>query len=188
MRTTGYVAGIDGVLADVTLKSAGETQVRVDIRMGASSPPQVGQTWLLDKTYGFWVFVLLLGADVPSWQVPALRAPWTASNTGAWAAGSSIEPPVGYFRSMDGWVRLRGSVASGVPSTADTAGPIAADLFQLPVGYRPSPDGLLRFAALSTTSTSALGEVKVYPDGWVRVSQSANTRTSLANVAFQAGG
>lgn len=161
-RTLGYVVGVDGTTATVTLKTAGQTTVDITNRMGKGPAPAVGETWLLDKTYGTWVFVYQTLAPVPAWINATLLGAWTNNGTGVWTSGTNIQPPIGYYKTMEGEVKLRGAAASGSASFSNAEGPLAGDIFQLPDGYQPSDEGLYNFQIGSNT-------IVVYPDGFVRL-------------------
>lgn len=98
-----------------------------------------------------------------AWVVPTMVNSWIRYDT--------TYDNVGYFKDSLGIVHLRGLIKSGT----------AANMFQLPVGYRP----LFR-RIYSVVSNNTLGRVDVVPDGWVTGSVYSNAWVSLEGITFKA--
>lgn len=167
----GIVLSVDlaAQLAEVQFADRRD-KVSITPRRGKGGIPAKGETWVLDQTYGSWMFAVLLDPPrLPDWIPSVLLAPWAGA-------------PVGYLLDSSGMVRLRGTVAAGVASTSTAAGPIAADVFRLQKGYRPEIS-----AVFPVASNHSYGEITVLPDGYVRASAGA-VNWSLDPVAFPAQG
>lgn len=189
---TGYVTGVDGNVAKVIVPGGNEITVRIDRLRGKSIAPKAGETWILDQPYGSgWMFAVCLGYkgsdEPPEWLAAMLLGSWVnASPLGAWTPGSGLYSPAGFCRDEWNWVSLRGTVTAGtITNDLSTAGPIAADIFRLPAGYRPSVTGQLVFPVASA-STAGVGQVLVMPDGYVRATYGDATALSLDGVRFLA--
>lgn len=183
----GTITGIDGTMAEVTMTS-GTQKVRITMTRGKSGIPAVGETWILDKLYGDWQFAVLVNAPIPrapAWVVPLLAGSWVNVNTTAlaWASGAATVPQAAYYLSLNNFVSMRGVVTGPSVSTANTAGPLAADIFRLPAGSRPSNAGPVK---CPVNSNGAFGSVTVYPDGYVRAAIGSATAVDLSGVRFLA--
>ena len=98
-----------------------------------------------------------------AWIVPTMVNSWVRYDT--------TYDNVGYMRDSLGFVHLRGLIKSGT----------AANMFQLPVGYRP-----LQRRIYSVVSNNSLGRVDVGQDGWVTGSVYSNAWVSLEGITFKA--
>lgn len=185
----GVIEDIVGNVATVRLSTGNQiVHVRTDLLRAKGAAPQIGENWLLDQPYAAgWMFAVPVGYGglnaAPEWTAATLLGAWTNySAPGPWTAGSGLYSPAGYLKDDAGVVWLRGAVAGGTVTASDAAGPIAADILQLPVGYRIGPDGQRLFP----TYGSAAGAVLVMPDGYVRAYAGSATRFSLDGVSFLA--
>jgi hypothetical protein len=100
----------------------------------------------------------------PSFIAPTLLNGWT--NLGA---GNN---PAGYMIDSDGFVHLRGVIASGA---------LAASAFALPVGYRPA-----NAENLAVVSNSAFGYLAITAAGAVMPMNGSAVWFSLDGVSFRA--
>lgn len=57
----GTIIAIDGVVAQVRMQTGEVTLVRTDFLRGKSGAPALGETWILDQTYGQWFFAIPVG-------------------------------------------------------------------------------------------------------------------------------
>lgn len=185
----GVVLGVEGNVAQVRLNVANKIEkVRTDMMRSKGARVRAGETWILDQPYGMgWMFAVPMaynGLDTaPSWVQPTLLGAWVNFSTpGTWTPGSGLYAPASYLLGDDGWVTLSGHVKSGTVSASSAAGPIAADIFQLPVGCRPGNAGQRLFS----TYGAAAGAILVMPDGYVRAYAGNAAQVSLDGVRFLA--
>lgn len=159
----------DSQLAEVQFDDR-RAKVSIIPRRGKGAVPAVGETWMLDQNYGSWMFAVLLSLPgPPDWIPSALLSPWVGA--------------VSLLLDAFGVVRLRGLVTGGTASVSTAAGPLAADILQLPPGYLSGPVA----AVFPVASNHAYGEVTVRPDGYVRAS-AGSVNWSLDPIAFPAQG
>lgn len=181
----GTIQSITDDVAQVRLDAGSLVAVSLRTVRGKSARLREGERWLLDSHYGNgWEFASYINSGddrQPGWQVPALQSGWANFSDPAtgWVTGTSHYASAGYCLDADQMVRLRGTVAGPSVSAADAAGPVAADIFRLPSWAWPDADGILLFATAS-------GQVKVYPDGWVRAVTGSASKVALDGVAFLA--
>lgn len=187
--TRGIVTGIVNNVAQVRLDPGNKTiNVRVDMMRAKGVSPKAGESWLFDQPFGNgWWFACPLsypGLDkAVTWSTPTLLGAWVDfSAPGTWTPGSALYSPAGYYREESGWVSLRGTVKSGTVTNSSAAGPISADVFQLPAGCRLGTHGQQIFQ----TYGSAACAVLVMPDGYVRAYAGSNAQFSLDGVRFLA--
>lgn len=172
--TKGIVVSVDlgNQVAEVQFPDHRD-KVSITPLRGKSGYPAVGETWVLDQTYGSWMFAVLLDPPrPPAWIAAPLLGSFTVP-TGF--------PAPAYLKDSAGMVRLRGTVSGGSTSQVRTTGQISADMLQLPAGYRP---GLI-LGPLALAANHAYGEVSVLTNGLLR----ANTGTApfcLDGIAFLA--
>lgn len=96
----------------------------------------------------------------------------TASYTNSWVDYNATTHNVAqYFKSLDGFVRIRGVVKSGSMNQS---------VFTLPTGYRPSKKMIF-----SVASNGAFGIVEIGTDGLVTPTIGNNTYVSLDGIAFR---
>jgi hypothetical protein len=65
----GQVISIQGINAQVRLKTGQTVLVRMDYLRGKSGAPEVGETWIFDQQYGSWMFAIpagISGVDLTS--------------------------------------------------------------------------------------------------------------------------
>ena len=187
----GRVLSVVGNIARVRLALGNkEVQVRADIMRAKGVSPQAGENWVLDQVFGVgWMFAAIIGysgMDALTWAAPTLLGSWSNSSSGTWTDSNGVYAPAGYLREDSGWVVLRGTVSGPSSTNSNAPGPISADIFQLPEGFRPSPDGQLRFTTV--VQTGASGVAMVRPDGFVRAISGNPALTSLDGIRFLAGG
>lgn len=106
------------------------------------------------------------GASLYPWIAPTLL--------NGWVNFSGSGSPVGFQKSDDGWVQLRGSISSGTITSG-------TPLFTLPVGYRPL--GLL---LIPTVTVDVFGSLGVDGAGGVQIRSGNAAWFSLENVRFKA--
>lgn len=104
-----------------------------------------------------------------NWLVPTLVNSWVNFGGG--------QQDAEYTKDVFGWVHIRGCVKSG--TTGNT-------IFTLPVGYRPSPSGLIFPASTGLAGGQAYGRVDVVTDGRVIHIAGGNEHCAL-NFSFYAG-
>lgn len=186
----GHVLGVTGNVAEVRLSLGDKVvKIRADLMRAKGASVQAGDTWILDQPYGLgWMFAVPIsypGMDKASqWQSASLLGAWVnTSAVGVWVPGSGRYSPASYYKDALGWVSLRGTVSGGTVTGSSAAGPISADVLQLPVGYRPSTAGQALFP---TVSNGAFGAVLVMPDGYVRAYAGSATALNLNGVRFLA--
>jgi hypothetical protein len=184
--TTGIVLGIAGNVAQVRLSTGNQVvNVRTDMTRGKSAPVAAGDIWILDQPYGLgWMFAVCLGYQgTLSWTSATLLGAWhNFSTPGTWTPGSGLFAPASYLQDATGWVQLRGTVAGGTITGSSVAGPISADILQLPAGSRPASDGQLLFP----TYAAGPGAVLVTPGGYVRAYAGTAIQVPLDGVRFLA--
>lgn len=179
----GTVTGVDGDYAQVAMDLGSTERVSVKYLRGKSFRPAAGERWLFDCAYGIrWQFAMYLGpqdaTNPTGWVTAALNGSWAHySAPGTWTSGSGLYSPVSYRLDVDGLVRLRGTAAGPSVSTSDAAGPVAADVFQLPAWARPDTAGQLLFGTAS-------GQLKVFPDGFCRAVTGTPSKISLDGITF----
>lgn len=99
--------------------------------------------------------------------------PWIAPTfSGAWANFGAPYADVGYMRTPDRIVHLKGMAKSGVVGTS---------IFTLDAGYRPEKNEIF-----AVTSNAAFGIVIVKSDGTVNADTGNNAYFSLAGITFRA--
>jgi hypothetical protein len=102
---------------------------------------------------------------------PMTQEAWIAPTLlNSWANLGGDYPPAGYYKDNFGIVHLRGMVDSGV----------AADIFLLPVGYRPTYS-----ETFSVISNNAFGRIKVNSTGYVTGIVYDPTYVSLDGITFK---
>lgn len=105
-----------------------------------------------------------------SWQTPTLLNSWQNWGT--------LFNDAGYWKDSYGVVHLRGVVRNGT---------MAANLFVLPVGYRPANRELfVAYSATQSSFTPTLGRVDVLANGEVYMSSGGNGFFSLDGLTFRA--
>lgn len=141
---------------------------------GTTDYVQVGGNAAVNTNFYGAFTAALIGSSVG-----VIPEPWTAVGVGSgpaflnsWVDFGSDRPTTAFFKDPHGVVRMRGSVKSGT---------INADIFTLPVGYRPS--GRLKFAI---DANGAFGSVNVRSDGGVGQVAGGNTEIALNNISFRA--
>jgi hypothetical protein len=182
------VLSVAGNVAKVMLQYGHRVEsVRTDVLPAKGAKPQAGESWILDQRLGQgWYFAAVLdyaGIDALDWLTPILLGSWANTSSGPWSASNGAYAPVGFARDGLGEVVLRGT-ATGPTNNSDAPGPIAADIFQLPDGYRPGSAGQLRFGVMSGNNT--IGSIVVRPDGFVRAVNGSNQSISLDGIRFRA--
>lgn len=101
----------------------------------------------------------------------------TISLPGWSSQGTANEHALGFYKDLDGIVHLRGRVAGA----ATTAG---ADLFQLPLGFRPSGKGYIIPAYGVVSGSPAFVLLQIIPSGWVQVLTAGATGVYLSSASF----
>lgn len=98
---------------------------------------------------------------------PSFLNSWTNHTVGTYTS-------CGFRKDASGYVHLQGLIKSGV--VGDGTPP-----FQLPVGYRP-----LYSIHMVIVSNGAIGNVRISPDGYVRIQVGNNSWVSLDGLIFKA--
>jgi hypothetical protein len=186
---TGTILGISDNIAQVRLSMGNKIEpVRTDVLRAKGVAPKEGELWFMDQQFGSgWFFAAIVsypGADALTWASPTLLGAWSDLHTGDWSTTNGMPAPVGYAREETGWVALRGTVGGGTVTASNAVGPISADIFALPDGYRPPTDGQQRFPVVS--GSNAFGAVVVRPDGYVRAVAGSAASVSLDGCRFLA--
>ena len=65
----GVVTEVSGLYAVVRLSNGQEIRARADLSFGKGGAPEAGEHWLLDQSYGQWIFAVCLFRQ----ERPALR-------------------------------------------------------------------------------------------------------------------
>jgi hypothetical protein len=185
--STGKIISVVGNVAQVRLSIGNQVvQVRTDLLRAKGVAPKTGENWILDQQFGVgWCLAAIAsypGLDAAAWAAPVLLGSWVNASTAPWTNSNGTYAPAGWLRDDLGWVSLRGTVTGGTASASNAAGPLPADIMQLPDGYRPPLDGQLRFPV--GAGASSTGVVMVRPDGFVRAMAGA-TPISLDGIRFR---
>lgn len=196
-QSLGTITGIDGNIAEVVM-SSGTQKVRIDMtrgKSGVANLPAVGETWILDRVYGQWLFAVLTNAPIPPPPVaPPLPGTGTAHLTltaagtavlnvpndtwqyptlsNSWVAydGGYLFAQPRFFVDRKGKVRLGGLIASGTTGT----------IFTLPAQL--VPDALLVFEGVAA-SNGGEAEIRIDTSGNVSL-QAYNSTSGAASNAF----
>jgi hypothetical protein len=100
------------------------------------------------------------------WRAPTFQNSWANFDTTAWQ-------PAGYRIDTDGFVRIRGHVATGA---------VGSTIFTLPTGFRPALN-----EQFSCMANNAWGLITVAPSGAVTLTAGTGTPfVSIAGITFQA--
>ena len=94
-----------------------------------------------------------------------------ATYLNSWVDYGATHNKAGYYKTVDGVVRLQGAVKSGT---------IGQPIFTLPTGYRPAKTLLV-----TVPSNGAFGIVEIQTDGDVIATTGNNTYVSLEGIQFR---
>lgn len=158
------VVSFDRVLRKCTVTFPGDTTNAV-VNMGSIQPASVGQVVRVAGLAGDRYIDDVLGvAYDPDPPPPDLSTDWvylTSPYSNGWVDYGSIYSPIGYRRTAEGLVMLRGLIKSGTVQTT---------IFVLPTGFRPNPGMDHEYNYIVPASGSGAARIEVLPgDGTVKV-------------------
>lgn len=111
----------------------------------------------------------LMGGDLESWHLVGVGSEPAFQNS--WANFGGSHAVAGFYKAPDGWVRLKGLVASGTST---------ATMFTLPAGYRPPFN-----AVFTSLSNSAQCVIQIDTSGNVsKPIGGSNVHASLNGITF----
>ncbi|MFD7835589.1 hypothetical protein [Streptomyces sp. NPDC059761] len=101
--------------------------------------PQVGQVWLIDRTFASWTLCAFISGFGKPTLIPASTTPWEPVETiNGWVPSASETDPKPAARlTADGWIELSGVIYNGPAPTVGQTLIVA----KLPAGFPPSYRG-----------------------------------------------